>query len=151
LSLDPSTKISVSVRVISGSFGNADNNALEQFGLSYTELAQLVEEGLVRPIFGEGQDLTIHNDNGFIFEHASNDYLIRLDPTCTTDPPPEIRLGGPFLTRAGFELRQVVAMQTSDEYLGHLSKWLASKNYELFRVTEKLDGAIRGYLVPHAA
>ena len=119
-------------RVIADPFGPASNNSLSEFGLSYPVLARLTEEGLVRSDFQEWQD--VPRDPPILFEQAGTRLLIESIEGHPAASSAMVRISGPAFTNSGAELRQVVTMASSAEYLRKLSKWFLSNGVRLKRV-----------------
>lgn len=132
------------IRIISDDFCNIGNNHLTTFGLSYDNFSILVEEGLMRPELGERSSLIeAMYQSGFPFKIGAKDYLLKRNPDAPKDNY-TLHLAGPSFTRAGSELRTVVNMETSDEYVIMLAKWLKNNNFELYEVIRQNGGKTYG-------
>lgn len=134
-------------KVISDPYGHPGENALASVGLSYANLAMLVEEGLLRPDFQEWQDIpcNLAVGDGVKFEHAGeNLVMVRSQAAYAPELPAIIRVSGPSFTKVGQELRSVVTMTPSEEYRSKLVAWFAAKGVGIFRVTREENGKIFG-------
>jgi hypothetical protein len=120
-------------QIIADPFGNANQNSLEPFDLEYYNLAYLVEAGLIRHELSEWQEVPpVYYDQRLVFDHAGQSF--HLSRGQIQNIPSYLRLTGPCFTQAGAELRTVVSMQVSEEYIAKMARYLEkSWNIFLFR------------------
>lgn len=119
-------------KIISDPFGDAEENSLRPFELDYLNLSGLVETGLVRHGFNEWLDLPpYYNVPKLVFDHAGQPFW--LSTTDASSAPSSLRTTGPTFSRVGAELRGVVDMEVSQQYIAGLARWLKPKNIRLFR------------------
>ncbi len=128
-------------KIISDPFGNAGTNSLQKFGLSYFDLARLVEEGLIRSDFGEWQEMNSQlYEHKVPFEHAGiTIFLVKDETLGAPAPPATFRISGPTFTRAGEELRRIVTMAPAEEYLKALAVWFKGQGL-ILHIVYKMEG-----------
>jgi hypothetical protein len=118
-------------KIIQDPFGEASNNALDQFGLSYSQLMVLVEDGLLRPSFSEWQDMLVYTKLVTLpFEHGNE--TMSFTPIMQVDENTDylsLRVSGPAFTKVGTELRQIVDIKRNDKYFDGLNAWFGSRGY----------------------
>lgn len=119
---------------------------MSMFGLEYNNLIRLSESGLVRPSFTEWQELTpLIYDGTIVLDHADIKLFLRRDGSeHSKQLNSNIRLTGPALTSVGTELRRVVTMTHSPEYLKALARWFKARHLDLYRATEQDGERLRG-------
>ena len=124
----------------------AGDNALVELGLSYSNLARLAEEGLIRSDFNEWVDMNSALwEQGFLFDVGNQKVFIVSDQSEGAQKPPDkLRLVGPVFTKAGQELRSVVEMKSSEKYLLKFADWLKLKGLILVRFIEMKEGRVYG-------
>lgn len=129
--------------------GNAGENALKVYGLSYDEIAKLIECGLVRPSMDERIDLPKEvYTKKLTFDIAGHIFFLAPLPGVEESTLPNILpMPGPGFTGPGRQLRTVVPMQVNQEYLGMLSDWLHSQNLALYREERREGNTIYGSVV----
>jgi len=120
-------------QIFADPFGNAGQNSLEPFGLDYYALAYLIEAGLLRDELSEWLDVPpVYYDQKLVFDHAGGSFY--LSRGRIEGMPSYLRLTGPCFTQAGAELRSVVRMQVSEDYIAQMARHLEkSWNILLFR------------------
>lgn len=134
------------IRLVSEPFASPGNNGLAPYGLTYDALARLIEEGLLRSEFSEHSTMkSIVLEGGIKLDNAGQEiFIVRRragnEPKNTSD----IQFGGPSFTVAGAELRRVVTMKPSEEYIQALAKWLATQQLDLYRNLRTLGTALQG-------
>ncbi|MCE4225914.1 DUF2806 domain-containing protein [Methylobacterium sp. C25] len=140
-----STKFGVTVRLISQPFASPGENKLRPFGISYDDLAQLVEVGLVRSEWDEHAE--VPDDmlrQGFPFENAGERFWIQRAADVSHEINTSLSLGGPSFTLAGKQLRDIVTMIPSNEYIKLLTGYFKENNVRLYRVIDIRDGRLFG-------
>ncbi len=123
--------------------GNAGNNALEDYNLSYGNLNVLNEHGLIISDYNSWFDFraTIGMAIG-----GARPSLIRipfyfqgkywvLDPTTQRDAGKEFRLSGVALTKSGQELSRIVALESAGKYAQALQAYFEEHNLKMTEVT----------------
>lgn len=145
-----STKIGKAVKIISHPFAKVGQNQLMALGLPYDDFATLVETGLMRSEANEGFDISPHyfDRPGLSMSYAGADIVISKDDAAPEDSyllP--ISFSGPSFTKIGSELRNVVTMHQSNEYLIKLSKWLGNHRLILYKDIRYIDEELCGEIV----
>lgn len=139
-----------SARLISEGFAEAGNNGLEVYGLSYNDLARLMEEGLLRSEFTEYNmipDALLRQ--GLVVDHGGSQfYITRPSLPEGSQNNSDLKLTGASLTVAGAELRSVVTMTPHMDYLRALATWLATQQIDVYGNLETLGTQLRGEKVP---
>ena len=108
-------------QVICQPFDSPGNNGLSKFGLSYSELSQLQDAGLVQ------YDLTAWREiNGVLFmipfRIGSKEF--KLVNASDEIKPNQVRTKVINFTRVGLELRKVQALSTNPQYNDELLQWV---------------------------
>lgn len=119
-------------RVVSLS-GNAAQNSLSKYGLSFDNLNILFEYGLIVSDYNCycGYEAAIAQDNNVMATlYLQNQHygLVTIDPSKRT---PQLRLSGVALSKAGKELLSIVDIEVSDNYLNDLAAYFKNKNLQL--------------------
>lgn len=122
--------------------GNAGNNALREFGLSFGELNLLNEYGLIISDYNSWYDfrqcigLATGGINPMIiripFQFQGRSWV--LTPMADHDLGTEFRLSGVALTRAGQELSRVVKLEKADAYATNLRGYFESNGLNITEV-----------------
>jgi hypothetical protein len=141
-SLHPGTYLP---KIISDPFGDVGESAMRIFGLDYNNLSELIEAGLLRHDLREWRELPDAYYKHFPFDHAGQTFWFSSEPTDAS--PPLLRLTGPTFSHARAELRRVVDMDLSEQYIAGLAKWLKSMNIQLFRGVKISGDQLRGEVV----
>ncbi len=128
-------------KIIADPFGSADENSLEPFGLNYDNLANLVETGLLRYELNEWREIwRFFVTHRVVFDHAGQSFWFLAEGADNSSIPsllPTLRLTGPSFSQIGTELRSVVNMEVSEEYIAKLAGWLKERNTRLYRAVGK--------------
>lgn len=135
-------------KVIENPFGQASQNDLLEVGVSYDDLAKLAEEGLIRTDFAERRPFfSQFYINKIPFEHAGRKFWVAQREA--KDPPdaPDLQLTGPSFSKAGIELRQVVTMEPSQNYINKLADWFKTQNLTLYTVVREEENQLFGEAV----
>lgn len=124
--------------------GNAANNALQKFGITFDVLNLLNENGLVISDYNSRFDyrltIGISLPGGteqpamarFPFIYQSRYWVLQPQPRFASKQ--EFNLSGVALTRAGRELSSVVELETMDDYTQELTKFFESMNLKMLEV-----------------
>ena len=137
-------------RIHTCSLGSAGENSLARFGLSYADLARLAEEGLVRSELGETVPFPeIFYNINVVFEIGGERFWTARDLTVpdTEKATGALSFEGPAMTKAGIELRQIVTMTASEDYLKVLAGWFKSKKIVLYKAVSEEGGKLNGRLI----
>ncbi|AWB08535.1 hypothetical protein A6A40_26435 (plasmid) [Azospirillum humicireducens] len=123
---------------------HASENGLASYGLSYNNLSDLVDAGLVRAEFSEYT--TIAKPTAKMFwscNFAGRDVaLVSIEESAEAEE--KLQLKGPSLTQAGTELRRVVPMEPNKIYFEDFSKWLKDRNLRLMIMHPNERGSYNG-------
>src|SRR5207302_4786744 len=87
-----------------------------------------------------------------VFDHAGQSFSFSdegADKSSTPSLLPPLRLTGPSFSQIGADLRSVVNMKISEEYIAKLAGWLKKKNIRLYRSLGK--NSDQGQVVEPAA
>ena len=118
--------------------GNAGNNALQKYGLSFDNLNVLNEYGLIIADYNsyhriyrisipdEARPVTI------AFSHQNRSWVLK--PSSGFDAQKEFRLTGVAMTKAGRELSQVVEIGPTSEYTVELRRFFDTQNLSLVEI-----------------
>lgn len=120
--------------------GNAAQNSLQNYGLSFDKLNILHEYGLIIPDYNSYYDyrVCIANENNFVgisFSHQNCNY--GLVPSVKRPKNQQLRLSGVALSTAGRELLRIVDIETASNYTKALIEFFAKQNLEMVRITQK--------------
>ena len=127
-----SSSIFGSTKIITDPFGHAGNNSLAPFGIHYDNLARLIEEGLIRSDFSEWRDMpTPPNNTAYTIDHAGRNMLFMRGDNPEINAAPKIRVTGPAFTQSGVELRSIVTIHPSQEYLEGLMAWFNAQGVKI--------------------
>lgn len=122
--------------------GNAAQNSLQDFGLSFGALNRLNERGLVisdyhswfdyslsiLPLDAESKRPTLP------FEHQNESWLLVPDPN--RKPQQQLQLHGVAVTNCGQELASVVDRIPMDSYTERLKEFFAKKKLEMVSISQ---------------
>lgn len=116
--------------------GNATQNSLSKYGLSFDHLNILFEYGLIASDYNcyHGYEPVIAQDNtvAATLYHQNKHYgLVPIDPNKKIH---ELRLSGVALSKAGKELLSIVDIEPSDLYLNDLVSFFTGKNLQLVEI-----------------
>ncbi|ELI9684410.1 hypothetical protein A9D46_06800 [Photobacterium damselae subsp. damselae] len=119
-------------RVVSLS-GNASQNSLSTYGLSFDNLNILFEYGLIvsdyNCYFGYDAAIAQGNNVAATIYHQNQHYgLVPIDPSKNIS---QLRLSGVALSKAGKELLSIVDTEASDNYLNDLVTYFKNRNLKL--------------------
>ena len=128
---------------ISSLGGNAGENILGKYGLSFSSLNVLNEYGLIISEYNSWRDyqtcIGINLPSGtspttlrIPFKHQNRFWI--LEPTATRNRSQEFKLTGVVLSRAGRELSKVVDLEPMEEYTQDLMQFLNSQNLQMIEV-----------------
>ena len=117
--------------------GNAGQNALSKYGLSFDQLNILHEYDLIISDYNSGFDykLCIVNKNPPVtipFLHQGRYWV--LSPSLQQDKNQEFRMSGVALSRAGRELFPIVDQDSMEGYTEELKKFFARQNLQMIEV-----------------
>ncbi len=127
--------------------GNAGNNSLAKYGLSFGELNTLNEYGLIIWDYNSWRDYQICVGIrlpaprtktimvGAPFLHRGKHWV--LTPTSESARPSQFKIHGVALTRSGEELRRIVDLEPMDEYTQDLMKFFQHNNLQMTEVSTK--------------
>lgn len=133
-------------KIITDPFGKAGQNALEQFGLSYTDLTRLTECDLIHPDFDEIVRVSadLYKNRAPLNYAGMTVSLAAAQDADASKLPSRIEWRGPRLTTVGKELRQIIAMEHVPEYTEKLKEWLRSQQLVMYQVTHREGGRLYG-------
>ncbi len=142
-SLSIAEKSSGDARVVSLE-RTAGENSLRPYGLDYSTLNLLHEHELIVPDYNSwhnyqmsaGLQLALEQPEilWLPFEYQREYWVLFNDPEKPTHLGNPLKLNGVALTRAGRELRSVVASKPNDEYTSALQDFFAGKNLTMVKV-----------------
>ena len=117
--------------------GNAGQNALRKYGLSFDQLNILNEYGLIISDYNSWFDykLCIVNENPIVtipFRHQGVYWI--LAPSLEQKQGNEFRISGVALSRAGRELFPIVDPDPMEGYTQDLKKFLAQQNLQMVEI-----------------
>ena len=120
--------------------GNAGNNALQEYGLSFGNLNVLNEHGLVISDYNSSSDyrlcagvfLSERNPVRIPFSFQGRNWVLL--PTTERAIDQELRIHGVALTRSGQELSRIVDLAPMNEYTQALTKFFKEKNLQMIEV-----------------
>ena len=132
------------VRVVSPE-GNAANNALQEYGLSFATLNLLNEHGLVISDYNSWIDFlpcievefNVARKQGFCMPLIFQGRHFALEPTSRASVGKEIKMHGVALTKSGRELSRIVRVEPVDKYLQELDRYFHKRG---LRMVEGGDG-----------
>ena len=131
---------------ISGLSGELGNNALDEHGLSYDSLCQLIEEGLLQPDLNSWDDYHLFFPWGPLwqqvrlpFRHQDNWW--RLDKTEESPQDSKMKINGVRMTQVGKELATITEKKQNSKYLEQLITYFEEKKLKLTKIDE--PGVIR--------
>ena len=138
-------------KIIADPFGNANDNALSVFGLDYDNLSLLFEAGLLRHDFSEWREISqSYWLNSHPLDVAGQTFWLDCESTDTSSIPSSLRFTGPTFSLAGAELRRVVDMEVSGQYIATLAKWLKPRRIRLIRAVGRVGDQLQGEVVEPA-
>ncbi|WP_082552693.1 DUF2806 domain-containing protein [Methylobacterium sp. Leaf456] len=118
-------------------------NKFAHLGLSYTDIARLVEVGLLRHDLSEYTEFDISKDEfSMQIGHADVSLVIASAelPEGQSVRLPRLRLSGPGFTSVGAELRSIIDMSHSMDYLKALSGYLNKMGLSMLFVVRNEAG-----------
>lgn len=126
---------------ISGLSGELGNNALYEHGLSYDNLCQLIEEGLLQTDLNSWDDYRLFTPWGPLwqqvrvpFKHQGNWW--RLDKTEESPEDSRMKISGVRMTQVGKELATITEKKQNSKYLEQLITYFKEKKLKLTKVDE---------------
>ncbi|MDQ6996577.1 MAG: DUF2806 domain-containing protein [Mariprofundus sp.] len=132
-----STAISLDTHVLDARVislgGNASQNCLQKFGVTFSVLNALVEYGLVIPEFNSYMDYGLSvvraGAASAPFKYQGKFYF--LIPTGEGSPAAEFKFAGIALSLAGVELSKVVEMLPAEGYTAELQQFFLKNNLQM--------------------
>ena len=135
----PDTDQIVDARVVSLS-GNAENNSLREYGLSFYELNILHEYGLIISDYNSYMNVRVlvagrSPENRLVMSYQ-NTYWDMLSEVDRKDGQ-ELNLHGVALSQAGRELLNIVEVEPVENYTNDLVEFLAKKKIKMVPISEE--------------
>ena len=117
--------------------GNAAQNSLQEYGLSFDALNRLNEHGLVIPDYNSWRDYRV-SMQGIPFKFQGRLWILVSDDRGRQGKT--LRLSGVALTRAGRELARVVEVEPMGKFTRALMEYLSSQEVRMVEAVEYADG-----------
>ena len=135
----PNTNQIFDARVVSLS-GNAENNALQEYGFSFNELNILHEYGLIISDYNSWIKGTVSavgkdNDVELVFSYQNTDWDVL--PEGDRKDGQGLKLHGVALSKAGQELLNIVEVEPIENYTNDLVEFFAKKKLKMVPISKE--------------